>query len=69
MTMMMATQVAEQVVSASIMPVDVEDMEDSYYFIADVPGLEKDDIRVRLPACRPFLFMLKHQKQPVLAGS
>ena len=36
----------EDLASASLFPVDVEDREDAYYFIADVPGLEKGDIKV-----------------------
>lgn len=32
--------------SAMILPTDVEDAGDSYHFIADVPGLEKGDIKV-----------------------
>ena len=32
--------------SAVILPVDVEDGGDTYNFIADVPGLEKGDIKV-----------------------
>ena len=34
--------------SAIILPIDVEDVGDSYHFIADVPGLEKGDIKVSL---------------------
>ena len=36
--------------SAVILPVDVEDVGDAYNFIADVPGLEKGDIKVNIPA-------------------
>ena len=32
-----------------ILPVDVEDVGDAYNFIADVPGLEKGDIKVCAP--------------------
>ena len=35
--------------SAVILPVDVEDIGDAYNFIADVPGLEKGDIKVCAP--------------------
>jgi hypothetical protein len=35
--------------SAVILPVDVEDVGDAYNFIADVPGLEKGDIKVCVP--------------------
>ena len=40
-------QVVNDVTSAIILPIDVEDMDDSYHFIADVPGLEKGDIKAR----------------------
>lgn len=39
----------DEVTSAIILPIDVEDVGDSYHFIADVPGLEKGDIKVSLP--------------------
>ena len=38
----------EDVASAIALPVDFEESEDTYSFIADVPGLEKGDIKVRL---------------------
>ncbi|KAK9908044.1 hypothetical protein WJX75_002029 [Coccomyxa subellipsoidea] len=41
-------QVVNDVTSAIILPIDVEDMDDSYHFIADVPGLEKGDIKIRV---------------------
>lgn len=34
--------------SAVILPVDVEDVGDAYNFIADVPGLEKGDIKIQV---------------------
>ena len=37
----------EDVAAAVSLPVDVEESEDAYAFIADVPGLEKGDIKVR----------------------
>ncbi len=43
-------QVVNDVTSAFILPIDVEDADDSYHFIADVPGLEKGDIK----ACSPL---------------
>ena len=33
--------------AAVALPVDVEEAADAYAFIADVPGLEKGDIKVR----------------------
>ena len=39
-------QVMEDVASAVALPVDFEESEDTYSFIADVPGLEKGDIKV-----------------------
>jgi len=42
-------QAAGDFSSAVILPVDVEDVGDAYNFIADVPGLEKGDIKVTLP--------------------
>ena len=38
-------QVVNDVTSAFILPIDVDDADDSYHFIADVPGLEKGDIK------------------------
>ena len=43
------TQVMEDVASAIALPVDFEESEDTYSFIADVPGLEKGDIKVGGP--------------------
>ena len=42
----MHAQVMEDVASAIALPVDFEESEDTYAFIADVPGLEKGDIKV-----------------------
>ncbi|BDA44534.1 probable 17.9 kDa class II heat shock protein at C-terminar half [Coccomyxa sp. Obi] len=42
------SQVMEEATSAIILPIDVEDVGDSYHFIADVPGLEKGDIKIRV---------------------
>ncbi|EIE21305.1 HSP20-like chaperone [Coccomyxa subellipsoidea C-169] len=41
-------EVVNDVTSAFILPIDVEDADDSYHFIADVPGLEKGDIKIRV---------------------
>ena len=43
-------QAAGDFSSAVILPVDTEDVGDAYNFIADVPGLEKGDIKVSTPA-------------------
>ena len=45
----LCTQVMEDVASAIALPVDFEESEDTYSFIADVPGLEKGDIKVGGP--------------------
>lgn len=39
-------QAAGDFTSAVILPVDIEDVGDAYNFVADVPGLEKGDIKV-----------------------
>ena len=41
-------QAAGDFTSAVILPVDIEDVGDAYNFVADVPGLEKGDIKVHL---------------------
>lgn len=41
-------QAAGDFTSAVILPVDIEDVGDAYNFVADVPGLEKGDIKVRI---------------------
>ncbi|CAL5228083.1 g11151 [Coccomyxa viridis] len=41
-------QAAGDFTSAVILPVDIEDVGDAYNFVADVPGLEKGDIKIQV---------------------
>lgn len=64
-------QVVEDVAAAIALPVDVEESEDAYVFIADVPGLEKGDIKVRclLFPCRAHAERLRCSLQgPCMCG-
>ena len=42
-----------EVAAALMLPVDVEETQSAFVYTADVPGLEKGDLKACLPAC-PF---------------